>query len=189
MSRTPFIYWLLLLLSLALTPLLLQSSLPSDKPRQVQIAEQYLFVRETNGYNRSPEIDSMNQNCRNPPGASYCAAAVYWCLDKAGVYYPNKKSGLARSLRNNNTFTAWDVLNKKKNIKAGDAIIWQKGKTINGHAALADEDWPGSSGKTIEANTSPGGSGNQADGDGFFIKKRRIEPFNYFRIKWITPFY
>jgi hypothetical protein len=137
--------------------------------------------------NRSPIIDSMNRHVGNPLGVSYCAAAGYWWLDNAGVSYPQQRSGLARSFKNSLSFSVMDVLNHKRKILAGYGLVWQKGNTIYGHFAFASEDWQGSKGKTIEGNTSSGTTGSQSNGDGFFNRDRRIEPYNYFRIKWITP--
>jgi hypothetical protein len=157
----------------------------NSSPKQLNIAKQYLFVREIK-YNRSTEIDSMNYNANAPLGASWCASFGYWCLDKASIQYPQKKSPLARSHVNKYSFNAIDVIRGKKQIKAGYGLIWQKGSTIYGHFAFAYEDWNNNQGKTIEGNTSPNNIGSQDNGDGVYIKFRKIEPFNYFRIKWIT---
>ena len=164
------------------------SSSPSKTPPQVAVSERYLFVRETKGKNRSPEIDSANRNAGVPDGSPYCTSILFWWLDKAGVKYPQKKSGLARSMVIKSSFTALDVLNGKCKVLAGDVIIWQKGKTPFGHAGLAREDWKGASGKTTEGNTSSGIVGSQSDGDGVYHRTRRIEPMNYFRIKYFTRF-
>ena len=123
----------------------------------------------------------MNKNVGNPKGASWCAAFVKWCLDLANIKLPQKVTGLARSLRNKNTFSAMDVLNGKKKVKCGYIIIWQKGKTIYGHTGFADSDWDGIKGKTVEGNSSDGKK------EGVRFQTRMIEPFNYFRIKYFTP--
>jgi hypothetical protein len=159
-------------------------SLPSNKPAWIQVAESYEGLREV-GYNRGITVDSMNRNCGNKPGSSWCAAFVYWCLDKAHIKYDNKKSGLARSLINKNSISAWDVINGKKKVLCGMAGIFQKGKTIFGHAIFIDEDWKSISGKTIEGNTNKAGS---SDGDGVYEKTRKIEPYNYFRLIKFTAF-
>lgn len=97
------------------------------------------------------------------------------------------KSGLARKLvTKKQTFTAYDVVMGRQQIKKGDILIWQKGTTIYGHTGFASDDWDGTTGKTIEANTSPGTGGNQSNGDGVYQRKRTIEVYSYFRIKWIT---
>jgi hypothetical protein len=152
----------------------------------VAIARSYVGESEKKP-NRSFHIDRWNRNVRNPLGSPYCAAFVYWCLDSAGVKYPQKKSGLARGLvTKKQTFTAYDVIMGRQKVLKGDIPIWQKGTTMFGHTGFAAEDWDGTGGKTIEANTSPGTGGNQSDGDGVHIRNRRIEVYSYFRIKWFT---
>lgn len=132
--------------------------------------------------NRSKLIDSMNRYVGSPLGSPYCAAAVSYSIR------PNSpKSGLARSLRTKNAFTALDVIQGRRQIKEGYILIWQKGETISGHAGLADKDWQGTKGLTVEGNTSAGNKGSQSDGGQFARRQRSIEPTNYFRIKYITP--
>lgn len=124
----------------------------------------------------------MNRYVGSPLGSPYCAAAVSYSIR------PNSlRSGLARALRNKNTFAALEVIQGKKQIKRGYIIIWQKGETISGHAGLANRDWNGVKGETVEGNTSAGNKGSQSNGDGFFIRQRSIQPTAYFRIKYITP--
>lgn len=135
--------------------------------------------------NRSPLIDSMNRYVGNGLGAPYCAAAVSYAYYKVGK--PFVKSGLARNLRTKQTYSAYDVFVGKKQVRRGDILIWQKGETISGHAAIADDNWIGKSGPTVEGNTSPGNAGSQSDGGGFWKRQRAISPTSYFRIKWITP--
>lgn len=135
--------------------------------------------------NRSPLIDSMNRYVGNPLGSPYCAAAVSYAYYKAGN--PFVKSGLARNLRTKYTYSAYDVFVGKAKIYDGDILIWQKGETVNGHAAIAHGDWIGKSGESDEGNTSSGEKGSQSDGDGFWRRRRAISPTSYFRIKWITP--
>jgi len=137
--------------------------------------------------NRSPLIDLINRNVGAPLGSPYCAGTVYYSFDNTDTYYPQQKSGLARSWVRKDSYTALDVLRGKYQIKAGDILIWQKNNSTQGHAGLANKDWQGISGETCEANTSSGLKGSQYDGDGIWIKHRKIEPYNYkFRIKWIT---
>lgn len=160
-----------------------QSSLPLNN-RVVSIFREWIGQQEIRP-NRSPLIDSMNRYVGNPLGAPYCAAAVSYAYYKAGK--PFVKSGLARNLRTKQTYSAYDVFVGKRTIKKGDILIWQKGETISGHAAVAEDDWKGRSGPTDEGNTSPGDKGSQSDGGGFWERWRTISPTSYFRIKWITP--
>lgn len=49
------------------------------------LADSALPVRETNGPNRSPEIDAMNTFVGIPLGSPYCAAGVSYCFHRAGA--------------------------------------------------------------------------------------------------------
>lgn len=132
-------------------------------------------------------MDRFNRHVGSPLGSPYCAAFVYFCLDSLGIDYDMKRSGLARRLvSKTKSFSAIEVIYGREKILKDDILIWQKGQTIFGHGGISAEDWEGTSGATIEANTSSGTSGNQSNGDGIYKKNRRIEPYNYFRIKWIT---
>lgn len=171
-----------LLLVLCLSVLLLSNLLLSQPSLHLNKFRSWLGQKESKGANRSPLIDSMNRYVGSGYGNPYCAAAVSYSIR------PNlPKSGLARNLRTKQTFTALDVIQGKRKIKAGYILIWQKGATISGHAGLANKDWNGTKGETIEGNTSAGNSGSQSNGDGFFKRQRAIYPTSYFRIKWITP--
>lgn len=130
----------------------------------------------------------MTDNCKATRGASWCSCFGYWILDLCKVQYPQQKSALARSHKNKYSFNVLEVLNNRKVIRAGDGLIWQKGESIYGHFGFAMFDWEGRAGYSIEGNTSADNTGSQSNGDGVYVKKRKIEPFNYFRIKWITPY-
>jgi len=157
-----------------------QSLPPSNNTKHIDSARKYTYVREKKP-NRSPEIDKWNRNVGNPLGASYCGAFGYSMMK--GCKHPAVRSGLARNYYTKSTyrFTAEDVLRGKAHVKKGDIIIWRRGSTVYGHFAFALKDWKGTSGWTIEGNTSSG-RGSQYDGDGVFIRWRTIQPYNFFRI-------
>ncbi len=181
--RLHYVFVLFLLLSVPQNYALSQSFSRYDK--HVAIIERWLGQTEDKGANRSKLIDSMNRYVGNPYGSPYCAATPCFALKISGnaVF----KTGLARNLRNKDTFTAWDVITGKRQIMKGDLLVWQKGETINGHAAVASENWNDASGETYEGNTSSGENGSQSNGNGFWARFRSISPTSYFRIKWITP--
>ncbi len=154
----------------------------SINKRQLDTACKYSYVREAK-YNRSVEIDTWNRYVGNPLGASYCGAFVGYSIQKCTA--PKVRSGLARNYyykaHDSLRYSAGEVLRGKKQVKAGDLIIWSRGSTIYGHVGIALYDWNGRSGWTIEGNTSSG-RGSQYDGDGVFIRWRTIQPNAYFRI-------
>lgn len=162
--------------------LLLPNYAPSQSFSHLDRFKSWIGQTESNGANRSSLIDSMNRYVGNPLGSPYCSAAVCYSLR------PSKfKTGLATRLKTKESFTSWDVIIGKRQIKKGYIIIWQKGETIFGHAGLAFKDWNGTKGETYEGNTSSGNKGSQSNGDGFWHRFRSIQPTSYFRIKYITP--
>ena len=152
-------------------------------PPHVAIARSFLYVREKQ-QNRCKEYDEWNKFVGNPAGSPTCAAFVSSVLNKAGVKAPNIKTGLARNFWNKGykTYSAKDVLSGKKKVKIGHLPIWARGNGINGHIGIADENWQGKSGHTIEANTPGNGKGKQYEGDGVYRKMRTIQPYSFYRI-------
>lgn len=144
----------------------------------VDSADKYLHVREI-AENRSPDIDKWNRYVGNPLGSSYCAAFV-----SNMVKQPHLKTGLATKLIKRNSVKSDDVL-KGAIIEPGWIVIWRKGNSVFGHAGIVVS-WNKKSGTTIEANTSAG-KGSQSNGDGVYVRSRRIDPFSYFRITHFTP--
>jgi hypothetical protein len=158
-----------------------------DRNTIVEIAKSYDGTKEI-GKNRGVAIDKFNKFNRVALGSPYCASFCSYVLDSANKIVPIKykvKSALAMKLRNKKTYSAKEVLNGKKYPKASEIIVWQKGKTVFGHAGFVTKDWIGISGESIQANTNK--SKESRDGNGIYIKKAKIEPFNYFRIVAFTP--
>lgn len=162
--------------------LLLSAPLSLGRLSYLDSARKYLYVREIKP-NRSKEIDKWNNLVGAPLGSSYCAAFVGSMLKLNNIDNP-RASALARNYYTNGykRFTAGDVLLGRVQIKEGDIIVWARGNTINGHVGFANKDWIKDKGETIEANTSSGAKGSQYNGDGVFIRQRKIEPYSFFRI-------
>lgn len=159
---------------------LLSVAQTSRRLAYLDTAGKYLFVREVK-QNRSPEIDRFNNSVNNYVSAPYCAAFVGYCLLTNGIEQP-KASGLAINYyyKGFKTYSAGVVLRNKKVIERGDIFIMARGSTIKGHTGFVlSYDVKTKIITTIEANTNGAGS---RDGDGVYIRKRKIEPYNFFRI-------
>lgn len=168
-------------------PLLSQPLSYGIKPPHLQCALQYVGTKEAGiGKNRGQWIDVWNKYVGNKLGSPYCAAFVSWNIGQTSAIEPRIKTGLARNFiikaPRYLTYTAGSVLRGKAAVHYGDIVIWGRGSTIYGHAGIAVYDWVTNSGWTIEGNTSKGSAGSQSEGDGVFMKYRKIEPYNYFRI-------
>ena len=148
--------------------------------RHIDTAKSYWHVKEVHN-NRGSQIDIFNATVGNPLGASWCAAYVGYCLKASKVNVP-KLSGLARNyyVRGYKTYSSGSVIRGINTPQRGDIVIWARGNTVYGHCGyvLAYNKKTGVI-TTIEGNTSPT---NQSDGDGVYIKYRKIEPYDFFRI-------
>lgn len=168
-------------------------SLPSrDAPPHITLARTYLTVRETGGHNRSPDIDRWNRYVGAPLGSSYCASFVSFNLGQSRVKFPATRTAWARGfLLPGQSVSARDALNGKYLPKPGDIVVWTRpgGGHVGFVKQAARSPTPGQSPLlyTIEANTSSGSSGSQANGDGVYERTRKIQPFAKFRIVGFTP--
>lgn len=152
----------------------------------VDTAFKYKYVREKIS-NRSSEIDLWNKLVGNALGSPYCAAFVSYCNSRDSIIPFKIKSGLARTFWTKAPkefkHKASDVLNGKYKPKYGDLIIWANGSTMTGHIGFVlGFDEKTKMIITIEANTSSGNSGSQSNGNGVFIRLRKIYLYQYFHI-------
>jgi len=164
------------LIVLLLVPCLSFAAVPKDfPPKLIKAAEHYKNVRESQGDNRSPDIDSMLKDLGLPVGLSWCLAFVQRCWKDAcagsAVKNPMPK-GVARvstllKIAEQNPYV-WKVKSYKslmvgsRTAKAGDMTIHISGRNVsadenfNGHIGLLAI--PGdfkNVGWTWEGNTGP----------------------------------
>ena len=148
----------------------------SISPLALKIAHTQLNVRETNGKNRSKQIDLYNKTAGVPLGSPYCAAGVYWCFktasDSLKVKNILKQTGSA-----NGQFDycrAKGVKDSVYNAGSGSLIVWKYNSSYNGHIEIVNRVLNSSNVETIGFNTSSGTSGSQRDGEGVYIRQRNI---------------
>ena len=161
-------------------PLLLAWQCSGLSQAHLDTAKSYDYVVELTGRNDGKEVEMFLKSVGRNKGDSWCAAFVSYCLTVSGVLEPKIRSGLARDFATKTdkklVIKATDVLLKKYKIVQGDLVVWAKGKTVFGHIGMTTEDWNAIKGKTIEGNVS-----NKVS-----LMTRKIEPANYFRIKWFV---
>lgn len=140
------------------------------------------------GNNAGPEVARFLRSVGLGTGYAYCAAFVSFCLTEAEPQpvWPTIRTARAQSFITAQSMRASHVMYGYKKPKPGDILVWKKGNTGFGHVGFVLE-WDGACGTTVEANTSSGVYGSQRDGDGVWIRKRCIEPANYFRVVSFTP--
>jgi hypothetical protein len=145
-------------------------------------ARQYLYVRE-NTPNRSPEIDMFNRYAKVSLGSPWCASFVGYVLHQSNAIQPIcEASAILYYRKGYKTYSAQDVINKKAKVEKGDIVVFRRGNGWTGHVGFANDDWKYIEGETIEGNTSADEHNSQYNGDGIYIKYRKIIPENNFRI-------
>jgi hypothetical protein len=130
-------------------------------------------VRETNGKNRSPDIDSWNMRVGAAMGAPYCASSI-WCewddvCKSLGLKFPMKPTASSQAFVWN---VPWRYVRKPGELgKAGDAgVLQQVTDSARGHLTILRENQLAQPYfVTYEFNTNRAGS---RDGDGGYAMRR-----------------
>lgn len=134
-------------------------------------------IRETNGKNRSPDIDSWNKRTFVPMGSPYCASSI-WCewedaCKELGLKFPMKATASSQAFATQPP--AKYVRKAGEAGKRGDAGVLQNiADPGYGHMTVLREDQITGSEyfQTYEFNTDGEGS---RDGDGGYPKTRSIK--------------
>jgi len=163
----------------------------------VEKAETYLYVRETDGPNRSPEIDKFHDYAGLPYGNPWCLMFVnYVQKEVLAPLDPYTRTARVSKLYQYALSHKYQYKIKTANsliygtsiVEPGDIIIFIKGinntpqDNFNGHTGFVIEQTSLTELKTIEGNTGPGSKGSQRDGDGVYERKRIIKLNTNFRI-------
>lgn len=156
----------------------------SQEPPHLQIARQNLHVREKNGCNCGKEIDRWLKSVGVPSGSSYCAAFVSYCLSQAGATLPTVRSASARKFITPASIPISRI--QVGDVKVGDLAVWQRGTGWQGHIGIVIRQLSRNRYIVLEANTSSGDRGSQANGDGVYIRDRTNIATAYFRITHFT---
>lgn len=162
-----------------------------------KIARHYTYVRETRGYNRSPEIDLWNRRVGVPLGSSWCQAFQFGTYDSAAkelhVRNPLARVGsVSANLRAAKQIgSGLSVIPVAKLIGGGSLRVIAGDLLCAKHGGGTERDigryWLGhieqgvsQAGRfvrTIGGNTSSGVRGSQRDGDGVFERSRSLSFF------------
>lgn len=135
-----------------------------------------LKVRETS-YNGGPAVEAIiGSTGLNPKGDySWCAAAVEFCCEVAGTGLgpPDPKSASVAQWRN------WGSNNNRLSStpKRGSLALFVR-PDGTGHIEVVAQVYSSGKLRTYGANTSPGTSGSQSNGDGYY---ERIRAANFFQ--------
>ena len=176
-----------LILLLILIPSLVFGSIPDLAFKN---AESFFNVREATGKNDGPQIEQWLGYIGLRKGDPYCAAMAIWCYHIAAVSEGQKdvlpkigRSAGLLSYAKKNPFK-YQVVSPNQIIfgavilSKGDIAIFQHGTAIGsdfpGHTELVNEQLTTAFFSSIGGNTGATSSGNQAEGEGVYRKKRKI---------------
>lgn len=141
-------------------------------------AQEYTYVRESKGANRSKEIDAWNKLTGVPMGSPYCASFISFVNKSVGVKAPISAWSPDLVAKNNIPF---------EKIGKGDVGgLYFPSKKRVAHVLLVEK-VQGNNVYTVEANTSPNasaGSASDRDGDGVHRKIRNKKLMSDSRNKW-----
>lgn len=145
------------------------------RDRALEVADDYLFVREATGKNDGKEVEAFLKNVGLPSGYSWCAAYVYSVFKMAAV-----ELGIDSPVPK--TAGVLDLWGKAKKYRVtdpqpGDVFIMDFGGG-KGHTGLITE-VKGSRAYTNEGNTAadPTYAGQDRDGNGVFERNRPLSGF------------
>lgn len=171
----------------------------------VESAKTHLFVRETNGPNRSPEIDAYHDFTGLGYGNPWCLMFVnyHWgqVLKPYDLQLPYKTARVSAllqyALKNQLMYKvifAKSIIYGVEEALPGDMPIWIKGVSnlpednFNGHIGFVIRQDSANGLVTIEGNTGAGAAGSQRDGDGVYIRNRQILLNKDFRIEALVRY-
>lgn len=164
-------------------------------PAHIDTAITYFGPKEQQEENHGPDIKKFLASVGLDEGYPYCAAFVSYSLENAvgpygntSVQSPKVRSALAQDFITNQSIDAKKVLRGQRTVPSGYIHVMPKGETRYGHNGFVLLDWSGSTGITIDANTGLGLPGeSERDGQGVWIRQRKIYTTCYFCVKYFTP--
>ncbi|MFN8738713.1 MAG: CHAP domain-containing protein [Pirellula sp.] len=140
----------------------------------IYAAEVCVGIREKSGNNDGPMVELLQETIGSASNEAWCLSFVQTCLA-----YVEFKTGIKSPIfASEHCLTTWEKTDKKQRVKIrplpGAIIIWQHGKSSNGHTGVLTE-WNVSEFLAIEGNTTsglrPDGS-IERDGGGVYATKR-----------------
>ena len=137
-------------------------------PKLLEIATAEIGVKEV-GNNAGSRVGEYQQCVHVPPGSSWCAAFVCWCIAQTEQATGITLTGLHRSAGVLDMWHNSPTL-RTQVPKPGDIMIMQHGSTPLGHTGIVISA-TASTVDTIEGNTNSAGS---RQGDGVYAKMRYL---------------
>lgn len=148
----------------------------------IKEAQNWAGIHEIGGNNRGQLVEIFLRRSGLPPGNPWCMAFVQFCREMVDGFLDTVGASdqISKMPRGAHCMTIWNTCLpdlKSSEPSVGSVVIWDHPGTANGHTGIvvfvSDDK---SIFQTIEGNTSPGGAGDQRDGDGVYLKSHRTQP-------------
>lgn len=168
----------------------------AQSPAHVDTALFYKNITEVGEDNHGPEVKKFLAVTGLDEGYPWCAAFVSYCLEVTNVDWPRIRSAQAQKFITRKSIKASRVLMGIETAPVGSIVVWKRGNGPYGHAAFYIA--PCSCNEngdhkncfiTIEGNTTSqiSTAENERNGDGVYIRYRKINPGSFLRIVSFTP--
>ncbi len=152
---------------------------PSGIPHLDSAAHYYnIGVKEKTAHNDGVYVKKFLRYVGLSEGYPWCASFSSYCIGVCKDIITKIKTASAIKSVNKDTYTEKEVRMKRVHPEPGTLAIWRHGNTASGHIGIV-YCWNDISGQIIEGN-----SGNKVS-----FNVRKLEPRNYFRIRYFTPIY
>jgi hypothetical protein len=143
------------------------------------VLDSLVGIREVGGNNQGPLVELLQETIGGHGGEAWCMSTI-----QTGLAFVEKATGVISPLfASEHCLTVWAETPKEFRVKsfpAGNAvIIWQHGKTQNGHTGLYKETHDqGATMFTVEGNTESGLDAKglvEREGGGVYRNKRSMK--------------
>ena len=151
-------------------------------------AKRWVGITEQGGNNRGQMVELFQRAAGGlANGEPWCMAFAQFCIQAVDNLVTDceglrEKSPLFKS---EHCLIVWNKSQALKidSPKPGCLCIWQHGQTASGHVGIIVDLNADGSIMTVEGNTSSADAGNQREGDGVWLKRRRLNTGGSLRVK------
>lgn len=151
-------------------------------------AKRWVGITEHGGNNRGQLVQLFQKSTGGlANGEPWCMAFIQFCIQAVDSLVSDCLEGSEKSplFKSEHCLTVW---NKSQALKIetprpGILCIWQHGQTAAGHVGIVVDVNADSSIMTVEGNTSSANADNQREGDGVWLKRRRLDSSGDLRFK------
>lgn len=173
---------------------LAQLAIDMRDPRtlMLQAAQACVGIREKSGRNDGPMVELIQETIGGHNREAWCMALMQTCIAYAEV-----KTGIKSPiLSSEHCVTTWEDTPKEQRVKIsplpGAIIIWQHGKSSNGHTGIVigadDKNLQAVEGNTTSGSDDPNGKVEREGGGVYFTRRSRKGNGDMHILGYLKPF-